>query len=504
MRLPKDIRKTRPEWHLSTLVQKVPEINSKSNPGQKAEMFAAARLVDEGTSNDDRPIPDSVLQEAVNLCLRDPSNISKLVRGCVTKLTNSFVMVRIKALGILLHIAQHGPPEVVKEVAANSQPIWACQNWRGEPHPTRGFEPYDVMRDAIQLLLNFGKEPSASKPRFAGSNTAPIPSSPPVPSRTGGSIMNPYPTQTPPDPPPQSAFPGYPSQTAPTYPVYSRSAQSGSGGLLRDTIDSVSSFFKKAFSRHGGFNEFPDALQQVPAAPATEYSPYGYTIANAPSQPVYNRDNMSGTSLVDQLDAPGVQRSSERSLQRQGKPKKPVVPLTPAKKLLKVTGGRAMATADELRAFHDSLTIESIAELAAGLTHEEWKIRVRAILGLELCGERYGLQAVAHVKSEVLSLTGAPQASLRTAATRFHGAIRLVSPGPPTEEKSAFSFIQDAVPDTGGPPEAEEIIVIAEPEPSVDSKEEDKPDEAEAPVEPEEEDKPVQEEEEGGHEDERS
>jgi hypothetical protein len=275
--------------------------------------------------------------------------------------------------------------------------------------------------------------------------------------------------------------------------------QSSSGGLLSDAVDSVSSFFRKAFSRRGDFTEFADAPQQVPAATVTSsvtgYSSYGYTVVDAPSQlpapAVSDRDNLSGISLVDQLDTADVHRSSARTRERQVKPKKPVVPLTPAKKLLKVTGGRAMATADELRAFHDSLTVESIAELAVGLTHEEWKVRVRAILGLELCGERYGLQAVAHVKSEVLSLTGAPQASLRTAATRFHGAIRLVTPGPPTEEKSAFSFIEDAVPDTGGPREAEEIIVVPDPEPSAESKEEDKPaaapDEPEAPAEPKEE-----------------
>jgi hypothetical protein len=486
-------------------------------------MFAASRLVDEATSNDDRPIPDSTLQEALNLCLRDPSNISKVVRSCVTKLTNSFVMVRIKALGILLHLAKHGPPDVATEIAANFQAILACQNWRGEPHPVRGFEPYDVMREAVQLLLNFTREGSGTRPRFMRATSPAIPSS--LPARST-SITTPYPTQTPADPspsvqqPPYLNYPGPQQQTAPAHPGYSQPAhpaQEAAPGLLSGAVDTVSSFFKKAFSKRGDFTAFSDVAPPQPGAPAAgDYPPYTYVgsdgfgpQAQPRAGPVYDRDNVSGTSLVDEFDGSGVSRSSARSRERQVKPKKPVIRLSPAKKLLKVTGGRAMANADELRAFRDSLTVESIAELAEGLTHEEWKVRVRAILGLELCGERYGLQAVAHIKSEVLSLTGAPQASLRTAATRFHNAIKLVAPGSPTEEKSAFSFIEDAVHDAGEPPEAGNVIIVAEPEPEPEAEQESKaqskqedepagtPDEARAPAEAKDEEaKPAKEEEE--------
>jgi hypothetical protein len=144
--------------------------------------------------------------------------------------------------------------------------------------------------------------------------------------------------------------------------------------------------------------------------------------------------------------------------------------LTPAKRLLKVTGGRALATAEELRAFHDALSLECIEELTAGLNDPDWKVRVRAILGLELVGERYGLQAVAQTKQLVLSLNGAPQASLRTAAVRFYGAIKGVKPGPPTE-RSAFGFISDepAVEDTEAAfsfGEAEAPAPVPEPEPA--------------------------------------
>ena len=124
------------------------------------------------------------------------------------------------------------------------------------------------------------------------------------------------------------------------------------------------------------------------------------------------------------------------------KPKRVAGGLSPAKKLMKVTGGRAMANAQELTAFRDSFTAESIDELCAGLEDKDWKVKVRAILGLEVIAEAYGLPAVARAKQSVLSLTGSPQKSLMTAATRFYAAIKDVEPAAP-EQVSAFSFLED-------------------------------------------------------------
>jgi hypothetical protein len=99
--------------------------------------------------------------------------------------------------------------------------------------------------------------------------------------------------------------------------------------------------------------------------------------------------------LVDDVAPPPASSTAHRgNTPRQAR--KPALTLTPAKKLLKITGGRALANADELRAFNNALSVESIDELIEGLADADWK--VRAILGLELAGERYGLQAVAKAK----------------------------------------------------------------------------------------------------------
>jgi hypothetical protein len=410
-------------------------------------MFAAARLVDSAVSNDDRPISDSTLQEAVTLCQTDPANVAKLVRGCVSKLTNSFVMVRIKALGLLIHVAQNGPASVRNEIAANSLPIAACRTWRGEPHPVRGFEPYDVMREAVDLLLSLTQAPAASpKSRFAkvasarSGPLAPAPAPARPYSSPAPSLTTPYPDQAPPPGAPQGSYSQQPAGgRGPT-------ALENVGAALSGAAGAVASFFKKPFAKRGEFTTFDEPRPQAAAAPdqasfSFSFVPTDAAPPAAPPSPYETRQLTAGSLLDDGEPAPAQRTHARENPLRPAR--RPPVNLTPAKKLLKVTGGRPLASADELRAFHDALSVESIAELVAGLDDPEWKVRVRAILGLELAAERYGLPAVAHAKQKVRSLNGAPQASLRTAAIRFFGAIKDVRPGPPAE-RSAFSFIAEA------------------------------------------------------------
>ena len=154
-------------------------------------MFACSRAVDRATTNDDNPIPGPVLAEALNLCCKDAANIPRIVKSCSQKLTNSFVTVRIKALQLLLHCSQLGPPAVVLEVRQYCPVLNDCLSWRGEPHPTRGFQAYDEMKSLCQNLLDiaYGNAPRAPKqaaqPKFQFHQPAPQPQQP-------MSIMTPY------------------------------------------------------------------------------------------------------------------------------------------------------------------------------------------------------------------------------------------------------------------------------------------------------------------------
>jgi hypothetical protein len=247
----------------------------------------------------------------------------------------------------------------------------------------------------------------------------------------------------------------------------------GVTAALAGAAGAIATFFKKPFAKRGEFTTFDDTRQEAPTAPdraSLSFVPYDApAAAPAPPPSPYETRQLTGGSLLDEGGPVAPQRAHAR--ENALRPARhPPANATPAKKLLKVTGGRALANADELRAFHDALSVESIAELVAGLDDPEWKVRVRAILGLELAGERYGLQAVAHAKQKILSLNGAPQASLRTAAVRFYGAIKDVRPGPPAE-RSAFSFIGEGEPqaedDTGafsfGEPDGPPALAKTEP-----------------------------------------
>ena len=414
-------------------------------------MFACSRVVDRGTSNDDSPIPGAVLSEALNLCCKDASNIARIVKSCFGKLNNSFVTVRIKALEMLLHCAQLGPPAVVLEIRQYVPALNDCISWRGDPHPTRGFQPYDEMKGLCQTLLDiaYGNQPRAPKqaatPKFQFQQPAPQPQQP-------KSIMTPYEEQLAAQQAQQSFNTPFGSQQFQsrqgTYGATSNVAPStDKGGVAK-----VTDWFKKTFAKKGQFSSFDDSRPQAPPQAAYGGMPqYAYNATYNESayqrpaaQGPEKRENLATTTLTsDVAQRPVARREPGMSM---AKPKRSVGAISPAKKLMKVTGGRAMANAQELTAFRDSFTAESIDELCTGLEDKDWKVKVRAILGLEVIAEAYGLPAVARAKQSVLSLTGSPQQSLRTAAIRFYAAIKDVEPAVP-DQVSAFSFLGDQ-PDT--------------------------------------------------------
>jgi hypothetical protein len=268
--------------------------------------------------------------------------------------------------------------------------------------------------------------------------------------------MTPYPQQT------TSVFTPYGVESGPSgvtsYSSTSVSAPKASYGSssnvhgthlsgtqkISKALDDVGSWFKKKFARKGEFAVYDDKADRPEQHHTDAFVP-GYDPYSSPhphGSPEADRSHLSGSSFSDPFGhgsaGQGGRRDAGRGLSHA---KKPTALLSPAKKLMKVTGGRALATAAELTTFKDSFTVESIEELSIGLEDPEWKVRTRAILGLEIIAEQYGLPAVARVKNRILGLNGAPQASLRTAANRFYAAIKDVVPLDAAAAISAFSFL---------------------------------------------------------------
>jgi hypothetical protein len=318
-------------------------------------------------------------------------------------------------------------------------------------------EPYEEMRRATQILLDMANPRSGGgAKRLSGGFVPPV-----VPAAKPASVITPYPQQT--APAATSVFTPYGVETpqANTVTSYGSSAVQtpkasyGSASNVRSkhlsgtqkiskAFDDVGSWFKRKFARKGEFAVYEDKSDRTDPAYAppyvSAYDPYAPTLPRAPPIPEVDRSNLTGTSIAESgYESSGHSRhDSGRGLKQA---KKPMVHLSPAKRLLKVTGGRALATAAELTTFKDSFTLESIDELALGLEDPDWKVRTRAILGLEIVAEQYGLPAVARVKNQILSLNGAPQSSLRTAANRFYAAIKDVVPVDDVSGVSAFNFL---------------------------------------------------------------
>ena len=386
-----------------------------------------------------------VLQEAVQLARSDPSNIKRLVGSAVKKLSSSMVIVRLKALRFLQHLSQNGPAAVTAEIKLNTTPISDCISWRGAPHPIRGWEPYQEMKDCAQSLLDLAfSAQGPSVQSFAVTNTGAMGA-----MRVGGTYSN--------------------MESFGSGEVYTQAPSLDPRNLdpnHRDLGEEVKGFFKKVFkvggperpvaSKYGSASNVPGASQMATGystyQPTPGYPPTG-TMGGAGPAPGYGYPQPE--TMQEQPPAfaapPPPKRGQFSRLEADinWAKKKPANPIaerpkaesnTPAAKLLKVTGNRPIPTNGELNAFKAALTPECLIELRAGLANNDWKVKVRAIAGLECYGEKFGFGTVADNKQAVEALKAAPQASLRGAATRFFDEIKDVEPEAPPETPSAFDF----------------------------------------------------------------
>lgn len=133
----------------------------------------------------------------------------------------------------------------------------------------------------------------------------------------------------------------------------------------------------------------------------------------------------SGVSLLEE-PAPAPIRNYKSTNKPTKAPKKV---LTPAEKLMKVTAGKATPSDAEVSTFRKNMTTDSIDEFIEGLDNSDWKVKVRAIFGLNICGEVFGYETVAHTKGAIQGLMSAPQKSLKEQASKFYQIIQKVIPG---------------------------------------------------------------------------
>lgn len=415
-------------------------------------MFACARLVDKACSNDDLPSQGSVLAEALQLCREDVTNITKLVRESVKKLDSTFPVVRLKALRLLLHLAQSGPPACQSEIKLYSSNVSNCMSWRGAPHPTKGYAIYNEIKEAAQQLLDlsFAAATQPTTTSFAVTNTS------------GGSgvrfagvqQMDSY------------GSGGYVDHRASLEPRSLDPTKQAS--VVDQAVDFVSQLFGKekpmppskygsASNVSGNYSGTGVSTGYTPpynpnGTYTPPYNPSGSSSAYSNTSPAYSNGGVADmpTRTYRSYAPPPPQRGQFDRLQQDASwtdKKTPAVPTkkaksvdTPAAKLMKVTGGRALPTNGEITAFRETANEDSILELMEGLKSGDWKVKVRAIAGLDVIGEALGYGPVANVKDDVEKLCNAPQSSLKSVATKFYEKVKDVEPEAIPEAPSAFDF----------------------------------------------------------------
>lgn len=405
-------------------------------------MFTCGRLVDQATQENDLPAPGAVLAESVQLCRKDANNVNRIVTKTMDKLQKPSVMIRLKALRYLLHLTQNGPPSVQNELRLYSAQISQCMNWRGLPHPTRQWEPYQEMNDVAQSLLDLV---------FAAPAQPTITAAVQLPPQGGSAGIN------------RSANISYMESYSSNY-VYNQSAslEPRNLGPQKDVGQEILGFFKKTFkiedkpqqtygSTYGSVSN-TGGYQPGMVSVAPQYRPPPANPMPGQYQPTdYNQPPQMQQQQVMPTYAPPPARGQFQNLQQDPtwankkvldapQAKQTTTSNSAAAKLLKVTGNRALPTNGELTAFRNAIEAEHIDELVAGLDNQDWKVRVRAIAGLDIAGEKFTYGAVSNVKDKVAKLLTAPQASLKGAASKFYAKIKDVEYTGIPEAPSAFDF----------------------------------------------------------------
>ena len=444
-------------------------------------MFTCSRLVDKATTDDDLPPPGMCLAEAIQLCRDDQTNIQRIVRACMKKLSSNSVNVRIKALRLLSHIASNGPSvSVQNEIKLYSSTISDCIGWRGQPHPVKGYEPYQEMKDAAQQLLDMifmaqtfqatsSSQFNVAKNGYQQEN---------VQTRVGGfNTMESYGNGQ------------YLTQAVSLEPV-------NHDPNAHRTRDNIVGFFNRTFgketaptrSKYGSSSNVQSGSQYAsqPVIKFTYQQPIHESYGQQPQQPGFQTYQQPMQQNYQQPMQQNYQQPMQQNYQQEvyappppqrgqfqrleadvswsnKKPSNPIaqrqkaVTDTPAKKFMKITGGRALPTNGEISTLKSTITPESIDEFIEGLENTDWKVKVRAVYGLEVAGEKYGIGTVASTKNEIEKLKSAPQASLRSSATRFYASIENVEPEPVPETPSAFTFTNEK--NTNSVPEDDGSII---------------------------------------------
>ena len=353
-------------------------------------MFTCSRLVDKATANDDLQPAAMVLAEAVSLAQKDSSNAKRLVQKACEKLDSAYVIVRIKALRFLQHLCNSNIPSMIPEIKYYTDKISKCIGWRADPHPTRGFEPYTELKELAQEMLDTVMSTQVSKAEKFSIKEVMREVEPVIEMESYGNseqeivpLESLEPKKLPEVNPAQNNQTFVPDKKALKLQKQKEKEKEKAYQKQRESITQSSLIESFDDPVPEETNEEEAEIEIQP-----EVRPHGQ-FTRLEADITFQKNDKTGS----QTQNLAVMRKTQT-----------VRATTPAGKLLLITGNRSFPTNAELMKFKSTCFPDSYLELVNGLDNSDWRVKLRAISGLDIFGNKYGIGTVAGLKDQIFNI----------------------------------------------------------------------------------------------------
>jgi hypothetical protein len=112
-------------------------------------------LIDKATTNSETPTPGYLYSEICELSKKDAGTCERILTSLMTKLrSENFPAVKLKVLLVIKHLLKKGNPHFQISLQRISEELRPCLSYRGTPDPIHGEEPYRLVRENAQLVMN--------------------------------------------------------------------------------------------------------------------------------------------------------------------------------------------------------------------------------------------------------------------------------------------------------------------------------------------------------------
>lgn len=349
-------------------------------------------LVSSAIKDDISQMDPSHTINAVNLCLKDERNVTRIIENVIPYLSKEEIMFRVKALRFLKYLASKGPDSVRAVLKSFSQQINGCTEMTTKPHPILGNSPFEELKSSKKELYDIIFQQTQNRSRVSSTSVADHLSS-------GRSYDK----------------------------VVSNGAQEQSldSRYINEKESLLSNIKNKIFK--GKNEQKPDIYGSVNFQGQQTFGTTGVS-----SSQIVSSGTVPTRSIIELESGVNHMRVSIPTTQQQEQSHVSVF-LVP-----KIKASPAPSR-NEINEMRNKLDEQSIYELLEGLKNGDFRTRYRAVFGLGLYADKYGASPVASYKDDILKLTNATEKILKDEAKKLFERIKDVSPGPVPVE-SQFEF----------------------------------------------------------------